>query len=178
MNIKKLKIINILGIFLLSFLTHFLYDWFPNWFFSIFFPVNESIWEHMKMLYTTILLFSIIEYIIIKAKKIEVNNFLFANFISAIISIPIYLIIFLPIYYKIGENMFISITIMLLTIIITEIIHCHILIYKELRLNILSILMIIIIYIIMYFLTYYPPQYPLFFDSKNELYGVNKYIHD
>lgn len=175
MNLKKIKIISIFGTFALAFLTHFLYDWFPNAIFSIFFPVNESIWEHMKMLYTTILSYELIEFFILKVNNIRINNFIFATFIASFISIPIYLIIFLPIYYKIGENMFISISIMLLTIIIVQIIHYKTITEKDLNLNILSFIFITIIYVIMGFLTYYPPKYNLFFDSQNELYGINIY---
>lgn len=176
MNLKRLKIVSIIGCFLLAFLTHFLYDWVPNTLFSIFFPVNESIWEHMKMLYTTILLYELIEFIIFKLKKIKVNNFLFASFTSAVLSIPIYLIIFLPIYYKMGENMLITLVIMLITIIIVQIIHYKLITYKELHLNILAMIFIIITYIIMGILTYYPPEIDLFFDPKNEKYGINKFI--
>ncbi len=176
MNLKKLKVIGIIGCFLLAFLTHFLYEWFPNAIFAIFFPVNESIWEHMKMLCTTILLYELIEFIILKVKKMKVNNFLFASFIAAILSIPIYLIMFLPIFYKIGEKMIITLIIMLITIIITQIIHYKLINYKELHLDILSLVFIIITYIVMGILTYYPPEEDLFFDTKNEKYGINKYI--
>ncbi len=176
MNLKVLKIISIFGCFLLAFLTHFLYDWIPNILFSIFFPVNESIWEHMKMLFTTILLYEFIEYIILKIKNIKVNNFLFAGFTSAILSIPIYLIIFLPIFYKVGENMFITLTIMFITIIIVQIINYKLMNYKELHLDILALICIIITYIGMGILTFYPPEADLFFDTKNEKYGINKYI--
>ena len=117
MNTKKLKIIMTIIIFLLAFPFHFFYDKFSNFIFSIFFPVNESIWEHMKLLFTSIIFSGVIEYIIIKKKDVKVNNYLLSLFIPAILSIPIYLIIFLPIYYKIGENFIITITIMFITIL-------------------------------------------------------------
>ena len=66
MNLKKIKVVAVLGIFILSFLSHFAYDLFPNIIFSFIFPVNESIWEHMKLLSTTILLYGIIEYFLLK----------------------------------------------------------------------------------------------------------------
>ena len=176
MDLKKIKIMSIIGTFLLAFLTHFLYDWFPNSIFSIFFPVNESIWEHMKMLFTTILLYEIIEFILFKKTNIEVNNFLFASFIVAILSIPIYLIIFLPIYYKIGENMIITLIIMFITIFIIQTIKYKIFNSKELQFNVLSFVSIIIVYICFGLLTYYPPEYDLFFDTEEEKYGVNKYL--
>ena len=61
MDLKKIKIVSIFGMFILCFLTHFLYNFFPNTLFSIFFPVNESIWEHMKMMTSSILIWSILE---------------------------------------------------------------------------------------------------------------------
>ena len=176
MNLKKWKVFSVFGTFILAFLTHFLYTWFPNSLFSIFFPVNESIWEHMKMLFTTILLYEIIEYIILSIKQFKVNNFLFASFVTAIVSIPIYLIMFLPIYYKMGENMFITISIMLIDIIIVQFINYKILNVKEFNLNILTIVLIIISYIGFGLLTYYPPENDLFFDPKEEKYGISKYI--
>ena len=75
MSLKKIKIIGIITIFALSFLYHFLYQWFPNPIFSIIFPVNESIWEHMKLLYTGILSWGLIEIILLKKNKINYNNY-------------------------------------------------------------------------------------------------------
>ena len=99
-----------------------MYTWFPNVLTSIFFPVNESIWEHMKMLFTAIIIGGIIELTIIKIKNIKLNNIFFTLFFKAIISIPIFLTIYLPIYYLFGENMIISISIMTIVLVITEII--------------------------------------------------------
>ena len=63
MSLKRLKVIDVFIIFALCFLTHFIYSWFPNTLFSIFFPVNESIWEHMKMLFSAIIIFSVVDFI-------------------------------------------------------------------------------------------------------------------
>lgn len=176
MTLKKVKIISIIGTFLLCFLTHFLYEIFPNNLFSIFFPVNESIWEHMKMLFTTILLFSLFEYFLLVYFKLNFNNFVFSKFIEAILSIPLYLFLFLPIYYKFGENMFVSIFLMLIVIIIVSIIS-----YKFMTLNnfkysnIIGIILIIISYITFGYLTYNPIKIHLFLDTENEKYGINDY---
>ena len=62
MTLKSIKVLSVFAIFLLCFITHFLYNWFPNTVFSIFFPVNESIWEHMKMMTSSILIWSVLEY--------------------------------------------------------------------------------------------------------------------
>lgn len=176
MNLKKTRIIAIIGTFLLCFLCHFLYEWFPNSLFAIFFPVNESIWEHMKMIFTSIILYGIIDYIILYKFNIPYHNFFLNLFLKAFLSVPIYLAIYLPIYYKIGENMIINISLLLLIIIIVEIIGYYILKLKECKIaNYLSIVFIIASYIVFGYLTYHPLKCELFFDTKDEKYGINIY---
>ena len=99
MSIRKLKIIGVVVAFFLCFPFHFIYDRFPSFVTSIFAPVNESIWEHMKILFGSIILSGVIQKIIVVSKRLEFNNICFSNFVGAISSIPIFLIIFLPIYY-------------------------------------------------------------------------------
>ena len=178
MSLKKIKIISIFGIFVLNFISHFLYEWMPNTLFSIFFPVNESIFEHMKMISTSILIYSIIEYIILKKTKPNYNNYLFSIFISCIGNIIIFLIMYLPIYYKIGEKLILTIILLFISIVITEFISYKILCTKKnyTWLNIVSLLMIITLYIIFGYLTYNPIICPLFFDPLNEKYGINNYL--
>ncbi len=176
MTLKKSRIISTIGIFLLCFLFHFMYDWFPCYFTTIFFPVNESIWEHMKLLFSAVVFYGIIDYIILQKFKIKYNNFFTSLFVSAISIIPIYLVMFLPIYYKIGENMVITIGIMLITIITSQIISYYILKAKDCdKLNIISLILIIVSYIVFAYLTYYPIKNELFFDVQEEKYGLNNY---
>ena len=62
---KKIKIIGFFIMMCLSFLSHFMYEWCDNFLFSIFFPVNESIWEHMKLFNYTIHILIFLEYFLI-----------------------------------------------------------------------------------------------------------------
>ena len=177
MNNKKLKIFMVFITFALAFPFHFAYDKIPNFIFSIFFSVNESIWEHMKLLYTTIIFSGVIEHIIIKKKDIKVNNFSLSIFLPALLSIPIYLIMFLPIYYKIGENFIVAITIMFIAILISEIISYYIQKTDNIKYsNIISLIFIIISYVIFGYLTYNPIEIELFFDPLEEKYGINHFI--
>lgn len=73
--------------------------------------------------------------------------------------------------------MFISITLMIIVYIIGQIVSYNILKEKNLKvLNILSVPIIIIIYIGFIYLTYNPPHTYIFYDMKNEKYGINEYI--
>ena len=177
MNLKKIKIISVIGIFLLAFPVHFIYERFPNNIFTIFFPVNESIWEHMKMLFTCFIIWSFIEYAIFQKFKILYHNFIFSSFFSGIISIPIYLIFYLPFHYTIGHNMIITLTIMFITISIVEYFSFLILKTKKIRyINFISLILIVATYIVFGYLTYFPIRNDLFYDNEENKYGVNIYI--
>lgn len=176
MKLKTIKIISVIGIFLLSFLAHFAYDLFPNVLLSIFFPVNESIWEHMKILSTSIILYGIIDYILLKKNYIIFNNFKAQLFFTSFIVIPIYLIIFLPIYNLIGENLFVSIFIMLIVYIIIAYISYKMLISDDFKLlNNISVYLIIIMYFIFTYLTYFPIHSYIFYDTSENKYGIDEY---
>ena len=177
MSLKTIKIIGFFVIFLLCFPFHFLYDWLPNSLFSIFFPVNESIWEHMKLIYTSFVFYGIFDYLLLKKNKINFNNFLIQLFLIPIIAIFIYLIIFIPIYKIIGENMIVSIGLLAIVILIEQILSYFILQYKEIKYqNIIGIIGIILIYIIFGYLTYKPIENYIFYDTVKDKYGINIYI--
>ena len=177
MILKTIKTIGFFIIFLLCFPFHFLYDWLPNSLFSIFFPVNESIWEHMKLIYTSFVFYGIFDYLLLKKNKINFNNFLIQLFLIPIIAIFIYLIIFIPIYKIIGENMIVSIGLLAIVILIEQILSYFILQYKEIKYqNIIGIIGIILIYIIFGYLTYKPIENYIFYDTVKDKYGINIYV--
>lgn len=174
MKLSTIKKISVFLIFGLSFLTHFLYDLFPNTLFSIFFPVNESIWEHMKLLFGSIIITGVIQKIYLIIKKEEIKNICFSNFIGACLSIPIYLIIFLPLYSIIGESMALAISVMLISIILAEYISYKLTFAKDFKLEKLTILFVIITYVLFTLLSYYPIKNNLFIDKKTSSYGITK----
>lgn len=176
MTLKWIKGVSVVIIFLLCFPFHFMYEWFPNTLFSIFFPVNESIFEHMKMLFTAIIVCGLIEYFVLKFFYQKRNNFLVSLFVSAISSIPIFLIIYLPFYYLLGENMPLNLIVLFISIIISQLIGYYLLNSKDFKnLGVVSVLGIILVYIVLGLLTYYPPINDLFFDPIDEKYGLNTY---
>ena len=174
MNKKKLKILGIIIAFAICFPLHFLYDKFPNFITSIFSPVNESIWEHMKIIYTCILLSSLIEYLIYKKENIKFNNFILNIPITSILSILIYLIIYLPLELLFGHSLFLATLLLFIVFIISQIISYYILNIKEIKhQDIIGVILIILSYIIFIFLMYNPFKNHLFIDSRNNTYGIN-----
>lgn len=174
MTLKKIKIINVVIFFLLSFLWHFMYDWLPCFLTSIFFPVNESIWEHMKIIFGVIIFGSLISLILMNKFKIKHNNFYVEIIIKAIIGVIFYLLIFIPLYKIIGENMFISISLMFITYVFVEFVGYKILNLDELNINIMPVILIVLCYILFGLLTYFPRHNYLFFDEVKLVYGIPK----
>ena len=73
--------------------------------------------------------------------------------------------------------MILNFAILIITIFIVNLIGYFILKFKNFEFqNILGIILIISIYVIMIFLTYKPPKMDIFFDPKEEKYGLNNYL--
>ena len=175
MNFKKWKIISPFILFGLCSLLHFGYTIMPNPISAIFFPVNESIFEHMKIIYTSIMLSSIIEYFIYKYKNIRVNNFILSIPIVSIIGIVVYLIIYLTIDKFISHNLFISILLLYLVFIFCEYISYKILNYPKINnSNKIGLILIILSYFIFWYFTYYPEKNYIFLDTTTNSYSLKK----
>lgn len=177
MTIKKLKFISAISIFLISFFTHFGYDIFPNFITSLFFPVNESIFEHMKMINMSYIIYALIELIIIKLTNLDIKNFKASICLTLIFNIVIFLIIYLPIYYIFGYNIIITISLYFISIILSSIFSYKILTSSKnyYIFNKYSILIIIFITFTFSYLTYYPIKNSLFIDYANKKLGLNNY---
>lgn len=177
MNLKKLKIISTILVIALSFLVHSIYDIFPNIITSLFFPVNESIWEHMKMIYVSYLIVYIIELIIISKNNLKINNKKASVVISILFNIIFYLIIYIPIYNLIGFNEIITIGLYITTIIITEILSYKVITSKNNYsfLNKYAYTILLIILLIFIYLTYFPIKNEIFIDKQNKKIGINNY---
>lgn len=67
-HFKRYTIVGIIFVLIIGTIAHFLYHWSGNHrIVGLFTPVNESIWEHMKLLFFPMLLYSVI--LIVKFRK-------------------------------------------------------------------------------------------------------------
>jgi len=58
-HLKRYTIIGIIFVLILGTIAHFLYNWSGNNYIAgLFTPINESIWEHMKLLFFPMLIYS------------------------------------------------------------------------------------------------------------------------
>ena len=172
-NLKKeekalIKLIPIM--FVLGCLSHFFYEFTGNnKFVGFISPINESIWEHMKLALYPVFLCNSIYYLIKGRKnKIDPNKWFTANMISVIVSM-----ISIPFCYYLYtgalgiNNSIVNIFILLISIILGQVLALHI--YRRGRGQnaIFSISIVILIMILFALLTYNPLNYPIFQDIRN-----------
>ena len=170
MNIKKIKIIILILTIILSVISHFIYNLFPGFITSIFFPVNESIWEHMKLIATPLLITSIIEFLMTKNK-----NIFFINSITIIFSIILYLLIYLPLNYFFNYQSIIAISLLIIIFVIASIIS-YIMLNSTNNHQYYALPILLTIYIIFGLITYFPPHNFIFYDQTTNSYGLSKEI--
>ena len=172
-NSKKIVIINTIAIFLSMFLFSFIYNWFPNFLTASLFPVNESLFEHLKLMYTSFVLISLLTLLVLKFKKIKVNNYFLATIISVIVNIVLFFLIYLPIYNRPGEGLVYTMIIYLITLIISEYIFYLIINKHHLEtINSISIIVLPIIWCLLVYFTFNPVHTDFFFDPISETYGI------
>ncbi len=171
MTLKKWKIISVFGIFLLSSLLHFIYTWWPNFFTSLLFPVNESIWEHNKIIIGSFLIWSILEKIYYKDRK----NTLWAGFVSSLVCALLVMVIFTPIFYlvlKTQDNIIVTFIIFFIAIAISQYLN-YLLLNKTYDKNLerYAIIGFLGVSILNAFLTYYPLDLGIFYDYGKGIFG-------
>lgn len=160
MSNKKITIINIILVFVLSFITHFIYNIFPNNITASIFPTNESIAEHLKMAFNTYIIVLIIDKYIL---KVDNKNLVISIYMSAIATVILLTIIF-PIYFSLfGENLLFTLIIYLITIIIGSLVGYKILNKKDLHLKDAGLIAITLTMIIFALLTFYPLNIDTYF---------------
>lgn len=174
-SLKRWGLAGLITITVLGFLLHYLFSWTNgSKIIGLFVPVNESVWEHLKLGYWSVLVFSVAEYPNIKH---NVSNYFFAKTIG-VLALEITIII---IFY--GYTLIAGKDILWLDILsyILGTVACQYLTYIFLKskpfstlTNGLSLTVFIAIGILFGVATYYPPHSEVFKDHNDNTYGIYK----
>ena len=172
---KLWTLIGIPVLFIVGSIMHFLYNllW-ENPVVGLFAPVNESIWEHSKMvLWPVILWWSI--YYCFMGKQYEINAKRW--FTGALVALVTSLITMPLLYYfytgAFGvELLWVDILILLFAVIFGQLLGLHVYQYGNgLNTKLVLILFGVIVLLFMLF-TFFPPHIPLFQDAVTGGYGI------
>ena len=171
---KRFVIYNTILTFLVGFLVHNMFHWIPSTITTIF-PVNESLYEHMKLIFISPIISSLCIYLYFKIKDYQVNNLLFGLIVSTIFNIIIFYLIYLPLYSAFGSSMIMTLSTYFITIVISNYLYYLIVEMKNNSvLNKFSFIAIIVIGSILTYFTYHPLKVDFFRDPTNGVYGIPK----
>lgn len=172
---KKWILKGIPFLFIIGSLTHFLYDLSgQNVIVGLFFPVNESVWEHLKLVLFPVVLWWVLYYVV-NGSKYKINKNIW--FTSSLISLLVTMILIPMMHYFFTrafgvESVVVEIIILFISISLGELLAFHYYNYgKGINYVIIILVKIVIIGIFMYF-TFNPPDLPIFIDSTTGQYGI------
>ena len=155
---------------------HFVYGWSgKNFLVGLVAPINESPWEHMKLVFTPIILFGFIDWIYLRDK---VENLCFALMKEVAIAIIFILAVFYIYTPLVGHSIFaVDISSFVVSIIIAKWFGYLILTGKFKRfefkgLNFLSGIILVLIAAFFIYATITPPRLNPFLDSVTNSYGI------
>lgn len=163
-HLKQYTIIGILFVLAKGTLDHFLYDWSGhNYLVGLLTPINESIWEHMKMLFYPMLLYSL--FLIFKFRKTYscITSSLCFGILMGTILIPIFFYAYTSV---LGKDVFLlDIGLFMLSILIAFCLTYKLTLSRRLE-PYTAILCCSVIVLMMCFMvfTYHPPGTRIFKD--------------
>ena len=174
-KLKRYQICGIIFTIIVGTLLHFIYQWSgANPLAAIFGAVNESVWEHLKLLFWPMLAFGIWEYF---AYGRDYNNFLAVKVLSIIIGLVIIPELFYAYTGIIGNhNTIIDILIFIIAVVIAYIFsYCQLKSqqkFNSLLANKLAIIALLVLIACFVILTFVQPHIGIFYDTSKGVYGI------
>ena len=171
--ILRFQIFSTIFTMILGTLLHFTFKWSNyNPFVALFSAVNESTWEHLKLLFFPMLLTTIIGYPYIEKNS---NNYFCSKLIGIITAISFTIIFFYTYTGIIGKNFaFIDISIFFIAVLLGEYVTYKFLLSDSSCNKKFSILILAILLICFTTFTYIPPKIGLFKDPVKNSFGIIK----
>lgn len=170
-KIRNYQIVSIIFVCILGTLLHFTYELSGgNQLVASFSAVNESVWEHLKLLFFPMLLSTIIGYVYIGKNT---SNFICAKTLGIIASMLFIVIFFYTYTGIIGKSIvFIDIASFFVAVILGECIAYKLITSNFKCNNIVAIITLTIILICFIVFTYSPPNLEIFKDPVTNQYGI------
>ncbi len=172
---QKWVLLGIPALFAVGSFLHFLYDITGQTpVVGIFSPVNESIWEHSKMvLWPAILWWLLYYYLQGKAFGIDQNSWFTAAFFSLLTTLATMPLVYYFYTEAFGvELLWVDILILLLAVSLGQLLGLHIYRHTKGIPSIFVLLLFACVILLFIWFTFAPPQIPLFQDPVTGQYGI------
>jgi len=164
-------------LFIIGSLMHFAYEWSGNSVIvGIFAPINESVWEHLKLTFWPMLIWWIIGYFLFNSSNKMAASQWFVPCAVAELSCPLAIMSFFYTYTgAFGiESLALDIFSLFLGLAIAQLLALHL--YKHGKFSHLclyaAIVVLILLAVAFTVFTFDPPHIPLFMDSVTGKFGI------
>lgn len=173
MKIRNYQIASVIFVCILGTLLHFTYEFLgENIFVATFSAVNESVWEHLKLLFFPMFLTTIIGYFYMEKNA---PNFLCSKTLGILVSMLFIIIFFYTYTGIIGTSIvFIDIASFFVAVILGEYLSYKLMITNFKCNNIIAIIILTITLICFIVFTYLTPKIGIFRDPVTNQYGIIK----
>ena len=165
------EIVSTIFIMILGTLLHFTFKWSNNnVIVGTFSAINESTWEHLKLIFFPMLITLVIEYFY-KGKNI--SNYLCAKVLSIIVAILFTITFFYTYTGIIGKNFaIVDISSFFIAVVLGQYVA-----YKKMSLKsscnkLTAIITLLVLYLCFLIFTFFPPHIALFKDPINGMLGI------
>lgn len=173
--LKQWRLAGAVVITLLGVVWHYLYGWSgENRLLGAIVPVNESVWEHLKLGYWGLVLFSAVEYFFIGRR---VNNYYLARLTGLLVLEDCILLVHYT-YIAISGHLSLGVDIASFVLAVGL---CQYSTYKIYRLPYgsrgrerMAAVAFAALGLLLVLTTYYPPRYEIFRDRNTNTYGIDK----
>lgn len=157
--------------FILGSFLHFLYDFLPYPVIAVFSAINESVFEHLKLLLYPMLLGYICVYFI---KDVHIKKYGKAVLCGILSGLATLLMIYYFVRYGLGiENLVFDILLLFVSIVVGNSISYCIYCYSDESFWKLSYIVLGLLIFLMILGTFFPPSIPLFQEEKSSDYTAS-----
>lgn len=170
LSILNYEIISTIFVFIVGVLLHFVYEWsHESVLVGIFSPVNESVWEHLKLIFFPMFVISLVGKFYFKR---EYPNYL-SNKIKGIMLAMMFIVVF---YYSYTGIIGKDIAILDIGSFFIAVLIGQAYAYKKRNIKCFKWIYLVLPFLIGLFIifTFWPPHIGLFKDPINGSYGIRK----
>lgn len=170
-RIRNFQIFSTIFVFVLGTLLHFVYDWSgQNQIIGAFSAVNESTWEHLKLIFFPALITIIIGSFYFKK---TVCNFICSKTIGLLVSLAFTVIFFYTYTGILGKNIaIIDILSFFIAVLLGEFIS-YVLLVNNFKCNNKAGVFVLAVFLVLFIVfTYNPPKIGIFKDPVSGKYGI------
>ena len=162
-SILIFEIISTIFVMVLGTLLHFTYKWSNNnMLVGIFSPINESIWEHLKLMFFPMLITIIIWYLY---KGKDIDNYLSSKVIGTVVMISFTIVFYYTYSGILGTNYTgVDVSIFFIAVALGQYVSYKLMKTKFHGNNITATIILLVLLLCFVIFTFFPPNIALFKD--------------